>query len=81
MTTIPASYDTLQKQASDTVEVYLFRAVRLLDDQFGDGYAAKNPNLVGQLVSAMATDMSSATFGKTLGEIADILQAKDFTRS
>ena len=78
MTTITADYTTLMRQSGDTVEVYLSRAVRMLDDQFGDNYASKNPALVGQLVASMAADLTSATFGKTIGELADVIENKDF---
>lgn len=79
MTTIEASYDTLLKQAGDTVEVYLRRAARMLNEEFGDGYAEKNQALVGQLVTAMANAMSSATFGKSIGEVADVLSNMRFS--
>ena len=81
MTTISASYDSLLGQASDTVEVYLRRAIRMLDEQFGEGYARNHPELVGQIVRAMSSDLSSATFGKTVGELADVLRDKDFSGS
>ena len=78
MTTIPASYDTLFGQAKDAVQDYFYRARNMLDESFGEGYAEKNPALVGQLVTAMATEMSGATFGKSVGEVADVLSNMRF---
>ena len=80
MTTIEASYDTLMQQATDTVETYLARAIRMLDERFDDQFAKANPQLVGQLVSAMTADFNSATFGKAIGELADVIRDKDFVR-
>jgi len=73
MTTINASWDTLTDQASSTVEGYFFQAIQIIDRQFGDGYAAKNPELVGSLVSSMAADFQTAGFAVAVGEIADRL--------
>lgn len=78
MTTISASWDTLLTQAGDTVETYLRRAHIMLDERFGDGYAEKNPQLVGQLVGSMTRDFQSASFGKIVGELADVIRDKSF---
>ena len=37
---ITASFDTLLGQASDNASVYLGRAQREIDEEFGKGYAA-----------------------------------------
>lgn len=78
MTTIQASYDTLLGQASSTIETYLNQAERMLNKQFGDGFAYHNPNLVGTLVQAMASDFHSATLAKAIGELADVIDTKQF---
>lgn len=81
MTTIEASYDTLMKQAADTVETYLSRSIRMLRERFGDKFADDNPALIGQLVSAMASDFHSGVIGKAVGELADVIRDKDFVTS
>ena len=64
---VTASFDTLLHQAPDTVSVFLHRAISEIDDTFGDGYAAKNPQLVAAFIQAAATDISGSTIAKVLG--------------
>ena len=79
MGSITASWDTLLDQASSTTDTYFRRMVRIIDDEFGDGYAKKNPELVGRLVQTCAIDFASAGFGKVIGELADVIETKDFS--
>lgn len=79
MTTVPASYDSLLTQASDTSETYLRRAVRAIDAQFGEGFARSNPDLVGKMIIASAMDFAAASFGKVIGELNDTIENKNFT--
>ena len=57
---ITASYDTLVDQAPETAGRYMREAVRQIDREFGDGYAAKNPNLVAAFIAASASDFTSS---------------------
>ncbi len=66
------------QQASSTIAHYLIEVRELVDSQFGAGYAAKHPELVGQLVQACASDYLAANLGvlsqevsEALGEVAD----------
>ena len=79
MTTVPATYDTLLSQAAGTPDVFLRSAIRMLDEQFGPGYAKANPQLVGQLILASSIDFATASFGKVIGEMSDMIENKDFS--
>jgi hypothetical protein len=70
---ITATYDTLLTQARIAVADYFHAAVRMLDDEFGLGFAQKNPTLVGQLVGAMAEDFTAAVKAKAIGEAAELV--------
>jgi hypothetical protein len=78
MTTISADWGTLLTQASDTAESYFNRAVRHIDERFGDGYAAKNPQLIGAFMQTAAIDFATASFGKVVGEINDTISGGDW---
>lgn len=51
------------RQAPMTVEVYFNNVVKMLDQEFGKGYALNNPQLIGMLVNACAQDYHSAILG------------------
>jgi len=57
---ISAKAETLLDQASMTAGEYLAKAVRAIDAQFGEGYAAQNPALVGAFMAAAAQDFHTA---------------------
>jgi len=63
--TITASAETLVQQAPATVAGYLNAARRHIDEQFGDGYAAKHPELVAAFVQACAQDFDTAISAAT----------------
>ncbi len=60
------SAEHLWRQTEPTVEGYLARAVSMVDAQFGEGFAKAHPQLVGQIVSAMASDFHTSLTCKTL---------------
>jgi hypothetical protein len=66
-TEITASPDTLIRQASMTVHDYMRAAKTEIDKVFGDGYAAKNPGLVGAFIQTCAADYGAAIQAKILG--------------
>lgn len=76
---ITASFDTLLGQASDTAATYLRRALHEIDELYGNGYAAKNPQLVAAFMQTAASDMTASThnkvYGSALQEISDSLSA------
>jgi hypothetical protein len=64
---VTAGFDTLVRQASMTASEYMRNAVTNINDQFGDGYAQKHPELVAAFMNAASVDMAGAVIGKTLG--------------
>lgn len=86
---VTADYETLMRQAPMTVSVYLRGAVHNIDQLFGDGYAAKHPDLVSAFISACSADFhsgmlalivqdASAEIGSSIAEIgANIEKVSD----
>lgn len=64
---VTANFTELMNQASDTAAVYLRRAITEIDKSFGEGFAEKNPNLVGAFMQAAASDLHGATLAKVIG--------------
>lgn len=64
---VTASFDTLMRQAPDTVALYLRKAKEEIDSVFGEGYAANNPELVAAFLNAASADMGAATLAKVFG--------------
>lgn len=60
---IGASFDTLYTQASDTASSYMHQAQEEIDKKFGNGYAAKHPELI---VAFMQTAVSNFNTSSTL---------------
>ncbi len=56
MSEIRANFHTLMNQAPGTVGFYLTKAIDEIDRHFGDGYAKKNPALLGAFLQATALD-------------------------
>ncbi len=54
------SASDLMRQASDTTETYFNKAVRIIDEKFGEGYARENPGLVGDFMKTCAKDFETA---------------------
>ena len=65
---ITADHETLLRQAATTVADYFSLAVQTLDERFGEGYAERNPALVGQLIAAMGEDFTTAVKAKGFAE-------------
>ena len=61
------------RQAAPTVAVYLHDAVKLIDTEFGDGYARLNPQLVGAFIQAAATDYLATTTEAAADDIASAI--------
>ncbi len=56
----PLTPSDLMRQANDTSETYFNRAVRIIDEKFGEGYARENPGLVGDFMKTAAHDFDTA---------------------
>ncbi|AKH38221.1 hypothetical protein AAW31_11165 [Nitrosomonas communis] len=54
------SASELVRQAGDTTETYLNRAVRAIDERLGDGYASKHPELVAAFMQICVQDFEIA---------------------
>ena len=50
----------LMEQAQATAATYFHRAVRDIDEVFGDGYAKANPRLIESFMGACAADFDTA---------------------
>ncbi len=74
MRRIEADSGTLMNQAPATVRLYIREVASDLDEQFGAGYAMKNPALVGQLVAACAADLHTASTLAGLETLADAIE-------
>lgn len=57
------------KQAPMTVQLYLSEAIEIIDKQFGEGYAEKNPSLVGAFIQACAVDCGAMVIADHLDSI------------
>jgi hypothetical protein len=66
------------RQASMTAHDYMRAAKTEIDKVFGDGYATKNPALVGAFIQTCAADYGAAIQAKILGgallEVANSLR-------
>jgi hypothetical protein len=61
---ITADFETLLKQAPMTAHDYFHSAVRTIDESFGEGYAAKHPELVGAYMKTCAADLHTSTMAQ-----------------
>jgi hypothetical protein len=63
------------RQTKPTVSQYTMNAIDILDEEFGDGYAKKNPNLVAALVKAQTLDFNNCMMTAANYEIAESLRS------
>ena len=61
------SAETLMRQAGITAGEWLLQAVKAIDYEFGEGYAKKNPALVGSFIQGAGLDQI-AMYIKSLSE-------------
>jgi hypothetical protein len=64
---ISADATTLMFQAPDTIAEYLRKARKFIDEEFEEGYAAQNPDLVAAFIKAAAYDFNTALVAKHIG--------------
>lgn len=68
----------LLRQASMTVNTYLIEGIKSIDEQFGEGYAEKHPELLCAFIKACAIDFNtSMRVAVTENSAAEIAQAID----
>ena len=54
----------VMKQAPDAVHEWMYRCKAVIDGAFGEGYAAKHPELLGAMIQACAVDqLGMHTYG------------------
>jgi hypothetical protein len=66
--------ETALEQAGMTVSGYFQTAISFIDEKFGEGYAKKHPELLGQCVIAQSHDFASAANSDALYEIAKAIE-------
>jgi len=49
-----------------TANTYLRKAIESIDNAFGEGYAKKNPVLVGAFIQAAAMDMGASVLAQQI---------------
>lgn len=74
---MPVSNDTTQmmEQAKATADEYLRAARHSIDDEFGDGYAAKHPELMGAFMQTTAMDLLTWAVRRSGEQIADSIES------
>lgn len=70
---ITASFHTLMEQGPMTASLYMGKAVEEIDKEFGDGYAKKHPELVGQFMQTAAIDEGSTVIAQQVTSAIDHL--------
>ena len=65
------SYHDAMEQATRTADRYLWKAIDMIDHQFGEGYAKKNPNLIAPLVQAQVDDFNNTCLMGSIWEVAE----------
>ena len=68
---IEANNETLLSQAPMTADTYLRSALACIDEQLGDDYAEKHPELVAALIQASAMDYGAAIIARAIETLAE----------
>jgi hypothetical protein len=63
---ITASFETLADDGPMIVGDMLQKAIRIIDGEFGPGYARKHPALVGAFITAAGNDFNSALLAQQI---------------
>ncbi|MDD5229287.1 MAG: hypothetical protein PHN45_05465 [Methylococcales bacterium] len=58
-------------QAADTAQFYMTTARRRIDELFGEGYAEKNPQLIGDFMKSAAIDLATFSGLRKISESID----------
>lgn len=62
----PDNEHNLMLQAVATAETYFEKAVRIIDAQFGEGYAKANPAVLAAFMGACSADFSATMLSNSL---------------
>jgi hypothetical protein len=71
---VTASAESLMEQAGWTADEYLAAAIKHIDERLGEGYAKKNPALVGQFMITAAMDYQAADMRQGIDGIAQAIR-------
>lgn len=63
----------LLEQAALSAATWMAKAVRLIDEEFGEGYARAHPELVGAFINAASRDYAANWVAGYLGDRLDYL--------
>jgi hypothetical protein len=72
-TKITATSMQLMEDAPYTVAVYMGKGRDIIDNLFGEGYAAKHPELLAAFMAASAVDMAGAMIARSLDHLPERL--------
>nr|WP_279090043.1 hypothetical protein [Comamonas thiooxydans] len=61
---ITADFKTIYEQAADTAESYMLKAVRIINENFGDGYAQAHPELIAAFMTSATSECHTITAAK-----------------
>ena len=67
------SYDTAFENATNDPWVYLDKAEDVLNAKFGEGYAKKNPALMGTYMQTASHEFRTSVWCKALWDISESL--------
>lgn len=71
------SVSELMRQAGGRVQVYLSDAVKIIDGQFGKGYAKCKPELVAQFLTACSIDCVGMVIVQRLDRLCNSIEYKE----
>lgn len=63
--------EQLMHQSADTTEFYMRTAARRINEVFGEGYAEKNPQLIGDFMKSAAIDLATFSGLRKISESID----------
>ncbi|MEE5060485.1 hypothetical protein V2J93_16980 [Pseudomonas alliivorans] len=72
---ITADYTTLMDQASMTADSYMNTAKHKIDRTFGEGYAAKHPDLIAAFMNAACKDFNTAVYTIAIQEASHKIES------
>ena len=73
---ITASPEEILRQASMVTADYFRAAIGTIDQEFGEGYAKKHPELIGALVQAASKDLHTTSLVQAIQhEMANLVSA------
>ena len=71
---ITANSTKLMDQAPSTISRYMMEAVKMIDLEFGTGYAKEHPELVGAFIQSASIDFASGLIAQSLQYIAESIE-------